>query len=79
MIILVFRVITLSNTTKTLTADYIFFTRAPQGCLQYFTGLKNTVTSFNFDGTLGTTTGGELANQDYRVCFRQEAGKWFIM
>jgi len=48
--------------------------KAPQGCLQYFTGVKNTVTSFNFDGTLGTATGGELANQDYRVCFRQEAG-----
>jgi len=48
--------------------------KAPQGCLQYFTGVSNTVTSFNFDGTAGTATGGELANQDYRVCFRQEAG-----
>jgi len=48
--------------------------KAPQGCLQYFTGIKNTVTSFNFDGTLGTATGGNLAYQDYRVCFRQEAG-----
>jgi len=48
--------------------------KAPQGCLQYFTGIKNTVTSFNFDGTTAYATGGELANQDYRACFRQEAG-----
>jgi len=48
--------------------------KAPQGCLQYFTGAKNTVTSFNFDGTTAYATGGQLANQDYRVCFRTEEG-----
>jgi len=47
--------------------------RAPQGCLQYFTGVTNIVTSFNWDGT--TTPGArQLANQNYEICFRQEEG-----
>lgn len=48
--------------------------KAPQGCLQYFTGMRSTVTSFNFDGTSALATGGEIAKQDYKACFRQEAG-----
>lgn len=48
--------------------------KAPQGCLQYFTGTQNTVKSFNFDGSIACTTGCEISFQDYRACFRQEAG-----
>lgn len=48
--------------------------RAPDGCLQYFTGVSNTVTSFNFDGTTTCATGCLSANQDYNVCFRTEQG-----
>jgi len=46
--------------------------RAPQGCLQYFTGVTNIVTSFNWDGT--STSARQLATQDYEICFRQEEG-----
>jgi len=46
--------------------------RAPQGCLQYFTGVTNIVTSFNWDGTSATSR--QLANQNYEICFRQEEG-----
>jgi len=49
-------------------------TRAPNGCLQYFTGATNTVQSYNWDGTNACATGCQLANQDYNVCFRTEAG-----
>lgn len=48
--------------------------RAPNGCLQYFTGNFNTVMSYNFDGTNTCATGCQLANQDYQNCFRTEAG-----
>jgi len=48
--------------------------RAPNGCLQYFTGIRNTVTSFNFDGTGAHATGGNLMVQDYNACFRTEQG-----
>jgi len=49
--------------------------KAPNGCLQYFMGIKNTVTSFNF----GTGTGDcnpncNLQPLNYNVCFRQEKG-----
>jgi len=46
--------------------------RAPQGCLQYFTGVTNIFTSFNWDGT--STAARQLATQDYEICFRQEEG-----
>jgi len=49
-------------------------TKAPQGCLQYFTGIQSTIKSFNFDGSIACTTGCEISSQDYRACFRQEAG-----
>ena len=58
----------------TYTHFYIFIKRAPNGCLQYFTGTHNTVTSYNYDGTNAYATGGQLANQDYQNCFRTEAG-----
>lgn len=48
--------------------------RAPAGCLQYFMGTRNTVTSFNWDGMATCTPTCELANQDYTVCFRREKG-----
>ncbi|XP_059097778.1 uncharacterized protein LOC131892061 [Tigriopus californicus] len=40
------------------------------GCLQYHTGLTGRLTSFNFL----PTNDNHLANQDYSVCIRQEAG-----
>jgi len=49
-------------------------TRAPNGCLQYFTGPRATVQSYNWDGSAACTTGCQLASQDYNVCFRTEAG-----
>jgi len=50
--------------------------RAPQGCLQYFFENVNTITSFNYDGNVGRsgTEGGVLANQDYRICIKQNPG-----
>ena len=48
--------------------------RAPNGCLQYFTGARSTVKSFNWDGTHACTTGCFLRNQQYPVCFRPEKG-----
>jgi len=48
--------------------------RAPQGCLQYFTGLRTTFSSFNWDGTAACSTGCFLNNQQYSVCFRPEKG-----
>jgi len=50
--------------------------RAPQGCLQYFFENVNTITSYNYDGNDGRdgTEGGVLANQDYRICIRQNPG-----
>ncbi|TRY81036.1 hypothetical protein TCAL_13448 [Tigriopus californicus] len=40
------------------------------GCLQYHTGLTGRFTTFNFL----PTNDNHLANQDYSVCIRQEAG-----
>ncbi|TRY80433.1 hypothetical protein TCAL_15490, partial [Tigriopus californicus] len=40
------------------------------GCLQYHTGLTGRLTTFNFL----PTNDNHLANQDYSVCIRQEAG-----
>jgi len=48
--------------------------RAPAGCLQYFTGVRNTATSFNWDGTKLCSTGCLLMDQAYRTCFRPEKG-----
>ena len=56
--------------------------RAPPGCLQYFTGVRNTVKSLNWDGTDACSSGCFLKEQAYRVCFRPEKGnmhKSFIL
>ena len=47
--------------------------RAPAGCLQYFTGLNGSVSSFNFEHVknVGIKT---IKGLNYGVCFRQEAG-----
>jgi len=42
--------------------------KAPEGCLQYFTGATGTVKSYNYDG------GVQLADQNYVNCIRQEEG-----
>ena len=62
-----------SNVQSLLCHTYKLY-RAPQGCLQYFTGVKSTVTSFNWDGTSTCTTGCFLGSQQYAVCFRPEKG-----
>jgi len=49
-------------------------TRAPPGCLQYFTGVRTTVKSFNWDGTSACSSGCFLKEQAYRVCYRPEKG-----
>jgi len=43
-------------------------TKAPNGCLQYFTGETGTVTTFNYNSAQGVL----LTNQDYSICMRQE-------
>jgi len=48
--------------------------RPPPGCLQYFMGQRNTVTSFNWDGKALCTPTCNLGTQDYTVCFRREKG-----
>jgi len=50
--------------------------RAPQGCLQYFFENVNTITSLNWDGATARAgnDGGVLANQDYRICIKQNPG-----
>eukprot|EP00095_Tigriopus_kingsejongensis_P010887 maker-scaffold86_size395752-snap-gene-2.34 protein:Tk10887 transcript:maker-scaffold86_size395752-snap-gene-2.34-mRNA-1 annotation:"conserved hypothetical protein" len=42
----------------------------PQGCLQYHTGASGTLRTFNFLNNADN----HLANQDYSICIRQEAG-----
>ncbi|XP_023329555.1 uncharacterized protein LOC111702179 isoform X2 [Eurytemora carolleeae] len=41
---------------------------APKGCLQYFTGTSGSFSSFNLANNV------HLANQDYNICMRREAG-----
>ncbi|KAM7354515.1 uncharacterized protein ACRADG_006165 [Cochliomyia hominivorax] len=48
-------------------AQIPFSQRAPAGCLQYFTGTEGVLQTFNF-----ADNGRHLANQDYRICMRQE-------
>ena len=42
--------------------------KAPAGCLQYFTGISGTVSTYNHQG------GRNLHNQFYSTCVRQEFG-----
>jgi len=49
--------------------------KAPNNCLQYFTGAVNTVTTFNWNGGAGDCTTGCLTQtQNYAACFRKESG-----
>ncbi|KAK7065390.1 hypothetical protein SK128_015791 [Halocaridina rubra] len=48
-------------------------TRAPTGCLQYFTETSGTVMSFNFQNTITTGT-PQIANTNYGVCIEMAAG-----
>ena len=41
-------------------------TKAPQGCLQYFTGSTGTITTYNYNSAGGVL----LTNQDYSICVR---------
>lgn len=43
-------------------------TKAPQGCLQYFTGNTGTITTYNYNSGGGVL----LTNQDYSICVRAE-------
>ena len=66
------------------TISAFVFDRAPDGCLQYHTGVTNIFTSFNWDGTgTGSTPAATkarfLSTQEYRICFRQEKGIFFIL
>merc|ERR1711990_325936 len=47
----------------------------PAGCLQFFTGMEGTVSTFNF---ATATTSTHLANQDYDVCIRRLADRCAI-
>lgn len=46
-----------------------FSQRVPSGCSQYHTGAEGIIQTYNF-----AENGRHLANQDYRVCVRQEIG-----
>lgn len=46
-----------------------FSQRAPEGCLQYFTEPTGLLQTFNF-----AENGRHLANQNYKVCFKQLTG-----
>ena len=47
---------------------YVLAFRAPEDCVQYFTGTSGTVMSYNFENQI-------MQNLDYTTCFRQEQGK----
>ena len=54
---------------------FCFFTMlpAPQGCLQYYTGLTGSVASFNYANRR------HLAGLNYDACIRQEKGMCSIL
>ena len=46
---------------------------APEGCLQYFTGISGNVSSFNWklrENSVGAMLSNHIANLDYSVCVR---------
>lgn len=54
---------------------------APNGCLMYYTGVSGTVRSFNYGSTpniatamSGLTGTRQIANHNYGICIRMEAG-----
>ena len=53
---------------------------APEGCLQYHTGVDGRFESFNFPGNSPSEM--HLPNQDYQICIRQEEGisnHWYLV
>jgi len=51
--------------------------RAPEGCLQYLTGISGNVSSFNWklqDNMNGQSFSNHLSNLRYNVCVRRESG-----
>ena len=66
------------DTEKYVHVNFFIF-RAPNGCLQYFMGIKNTVTSFNYGAGAGDCNPNcYLQTQDYNVCFKAETGSYKI-
>lgn len=57
------------NITSLMNLFYIPI--APQDCLQYYTSASGVIRSFNWKDIAGTAT-RQLANQDYKICFRSE-------
>ncbi|TRY80436.1 hypothetical protein TCAL_04732 [Tigriopus californicus] len=55
---------------STSSVSYTIQNPIGSGCLQYLTGLTGRLTTFNFL----PTNDNHLANQDYSICIRQEAG-----
>lgn len=51
---------------------------APRDCLQYFTSTVGVVKSFNWKDVASTST-RQLANQDYKICFRTEVIRSQVM
>ncbi|KAK9881468.1 hypothetical protein WA026_016352 [Henosepilachna vigintioctopunctata] len=49
-------------------------TRAPSGCLMYYTTLMGTVRSFNYGTTGNAAMTRQLANQNYGVCIAMQPG-----
>ena len=49
--------------------------RAPDDCVQYFTGKTGTFQTYNYQAGMGQL----LADQDYSTCFRQEEGWGYHM
>lgn len=54
---------------------------APNGCLQYYTGTTGTINSFNYGTAANTALSASLvtgtrqiANLNYGICIRMEAG-----
>ncbi|XP_035210281.1 uncharacterized protein LOC118184682 [Stegodyphus dumicola] len=50
--------------------------KAPQNCLQYFTGVTGKFSSFNYVADQSSIeNGGYLNNLNYAICFRKEVGR----
>lgn len=50
---------------------------APEGCLQYLTGISGNISSFNWkltDNMNGASFSNHLSNLRYSVCVRRESG-----
>lgn len=50
---------------------------APDGCLQFFTGISGNVSSFNYkttENTLAATNPNQISSLNYNICLRRESG-----